>query len=394
MDPEMTSTPYYIPFLRAKSGEIEALAWLSPRTKTRVRPLIDIPKQPEKDKRSFAKYLCDKTAALKSAWGTEHPLYLDMSRYSPDMLVDGSEQPIKRIFDIARQSRLLAIPVTGTLISRGPEPVYLDAVGAIARRDQRGVAFRFSHAEFVDASRLIMTVEATRQLVGVNASVCDIILDLEAIDRLPSDAATFDRLFSVCRAAIVALEDRPYRSVTLSGSSIPEIVGKKYNEKPCRVDRIEFKVWKALNSEKWRPRIVFGDYGIVYAFQSDGGAPVQPPSRIRLSTETEHVLFRSNPNTYRQLRSRVAHNIATTTQSECWGKRAIIGEGHGFTDVGNATKWVAWDTNAHIETTHRHISTELSATRRLPRRTFRDSESAPWLQDNLDISDIRPPTRP
>ena len=171
------------------------------------------------------------------------------------------------------------------------------------------------------------------------------------------------------------------------------MVGKKYNEKPCRVERIEFKVWRALNSEKLRPRIVFGDYGIVYAFQSDGGAPVRPPSRIRLSTETEHVLFRSDPDAYRQLRSRVAHDTAAAVQSESWGKRAIIGQGHGFTDIGNATKWVAWDTNAHIETTYRYIGRELGAIRRLPWQTIGALESAPWLQDNLDNLDIRPPTR-
>ena len=124
----LTPNPYYQPILRAKQGEIEALGHLSPRAQARIRPLLDIPLQTDKDKRSLPQYLCEKVTKLRSAWGTKYPIQLDMSRYAPDIEIGGGQHPVERLFEYAKQCNLNAIPVTGPLIDRGPEPNYLNAV--------------------------------------------------------------------------------------------------------------------------------------------------------------------------------------------------------------------------------------------------------------------------
>ena len=390
----LTPNPYYQPILRAKQGEIEALGHLSPRAQARIRPLLDIPLQTDKDKRSLPQYLCEKVTKLRSAWGTKYPIQLDMSRYAPDIEIGGGQHPVERLFEYAKQCNLNAIPVTGPLIDRGPEPNYLNAVRKIAQLHQRGVAVRIRYADLAEPGKLNQTLDGLSKLIDVAGSDCDVILDLEAMERLPKDVLADNRLLETVKLAVGALKNKSYRSLTICASSIPAAVGKQYNVEPCRTTRVELGIWRELISDESLPRILFGDYGIVSPFQSDGGAPVQPPSRIRLSTETEHVLYRSSPNSYRQLRATVVREDAANMQATSWGKRAIFGRGHGFTGVGNPTDWVARDINAHMETTFRVVERQMRISQRIPAQRRGEIASFPWLQEGLDFPEEKGRIRP
>ncbi len=117
-----------------------------------------------------------------------------------------------------------------------------------------------------------------------------------------------------------------------------------------------------LAADKEIRSLVFGDYGITYPFQNTDNVPVQPPSRIRLSTSAEHVLYRSTPDGYQALRERVTKEPPALSQVDSIGKRAIFGRGGGFTGEGRATDWVTRDMNAHIESTLSHIARTLRRT--------------------------------
>ena len=375
--------PLYCPILRAKRGEIQALGALSPYARRRIRPLIDIPKQKDNDKKDLFQYLCGVVRSLPSTWGTGHPLYLDMSLFSGDLRID-DVHPIHTVFDIAAQAGLVAIPVTGTQTMRGPEPDYVQAVANIANQDNRGLALRIEFSDITKPNRILDIVEDTRRLVAVAPEQCDVFMDLEAIDRLPKSQRDFDTLFQIIQAAVRSLSKVSYRTVVICGSSIPERVDKRYNQKPCRVDRVEFNIWKALAADGRNRPLAFGDYGITYPFQSTDNVPVEPPSRIRLSTSTEHVLYRSTPDGYQDLRERVTREPPALTQADSVGKRAIFGLGHGFTGEGRATDWVTRDMNAHIESTLSHIA-------RTVRRTepLQVERPEPWLQEGLALQSRR-----
>ena len=115
--------PYYFPILRAKRGEIQALGALSPNARAHVRPLIDIPKQREKDRRTLSECIGEIICSLPATWGTGQSFYLDMSLFAANARIDDVHS-IERVFEIANQAKLLSIPATGTLLMRGPEPDY------------------------------------------------------------------------------------------------------------------------------------------------------------------------------------------------------------------------------------------------------------------------------
>lgn len=376
----------YVPTLRGKNGEFDALARLSPIAKDCTTPVIDIPKPPDLSATETYEKIAEKVTVIRDIWGTTHSLFIDLSRYGSIESGDARLHPVIRTFELARQCRLRAVPVCGTTLTRGPGTEYIDAVSKIAKQDGRGIAVKLVAFEFNSPESTVNELLATAGLLNVDPEDCDIILDFEAFDRLPAELLKKDLTVSTIAESIDALESIQPRSVTISGSSIPERVGKRFDATPLKTRRLELEIWKDIQ-ERYRSRnIGFGDYGIVYAFQSDGGAPVQPPCRIRISAEDGHSLYRSPPNTYRSLRSRVRRDGALRDLPDCWGRRGILGQGNGFTGIGNATSWVAWDTNLHLEGTARIV-------RRVMRYSEADETAAneidkwPWLQSELDIAE-------
>ena len=374
----------YVPTLRGKTGELDALARLSPLAKDCTTPVIDIPKPPDLSAIETFEKIAEKVSEIRDIWGTTHSLYIDLSRYGSNESADGQSHPVTRTFDLARQCRLRAVPVCGTTLTRGPGTEYIDAVSRIAKQDGRGIAVKLVAFEFSSPESAMKELLATAELLNVAPEDCDIILDFEAFDRLPADFHKKDLAISTIAESIDALESIGPRSVTISGSSIPERVGKRFDVAPLKTPRLELEIWKGIQQRHRSRNIGFGDYGIVYAFQSDGGAPVQPPCRIRISAEDGHILYRSPPNSYRSLRSRVRRDGVLRDLPDCWGRKGIVGQGNGFTGIGNATSWVAWDTNLHLETTARIV-------RRVTRYGEADETAAneidkwPWLQTELGI---------
>src|SRR5690606_2057107 len=126
----------------------------------------------------------------------------------------------------------------------------------------------------------------------------------------------------------------------------------------------EFAVWKALLSDPSVPLVLFGDYGIIPPFQSDTNKPVRPPSRIRLSTDAEHVLYRAPRDDHQRLCREVMESSAAYAQALSWGTNATRACGAGYGGVGTPCTWIARDTNAHIETTVTEINRQLRSSQR------------------------------
>jgi len=380
------TTCRYVPTLRGKAGELEALARLSPLAKNCTVPVIDIPKPPNLNALETPVRIAEKITAIREIWGTAQDLYIDLSRYGLGETPDGQLHPVTTTFEVARQCRLRALPVCGTTLTRGPGTEYLDAVSNIAKLDGRGLAIRLIAFELVSPESTVKELLATIELLGVGPGDCDIILDFEALDRLPANLLQKDLAVSTISDALDALKGLQCRSMTISGSSIPERVGKRYDAAPLKTRRLELEIWKEIQERNRTQNIGFGDYGIVYAFQSDGGAPVQPPCRIRISTENGHILYRSPPNSYRSLRNRVRRDDVLQKLPDCWGRRNISGQGSGFTGVGNATNWVSWDTNLHLEGTAR-IVRRISRRNEAEELAARELDRWPWLQTELGIAE-------
>lgn len=346
--------------------------------------MLDVPVY---DVDELSEKLCQLINHLGKTWGTAHPLLFDMSRYRPEAVTPDGSHPIELLFEQARQRKLLAIPVTGPEDDRGPGDRYLKAVRDIAKRQQRGLGLRVAFDDYRSITFLRAVLDDTLETLASEPGGIDLYLDAGPIAKLSLGDAPIAKLIEATANAAKLASAMAFRSITFVGTSIPDSVGPQYNSRPCRVPRIELEAWRVLHSNAEVPRVLFGDYGVMSPLQSDSGGS-RAPSRMRLSTASEHVLFRAEPDAYLHLRSTVSKSTAMNEQVNSWGRRCLLGQ--GVSGPGNATDWVARDTNASLETTCRSVLKHVGEPVRVPPIDIRRVGTTAWRQEGLDLPNQQP----
>lgn len=373
----------YFPILRAKRGEMNAIARLQSSSKVAVRPMFDIPDYKEHKEdvalvhsgaanfslaagnaSSFLKLtpfdpeeesgrsapiapaavLSGVTITLANTWGTSYPLYLDLSRHDPDEKI-GESAAVTHLFNCSRQAGLLAIPVAAPKLNRSAS--YLKAVAAIARRDQRGIGLRLDYDQFAEIDSLQALIDETLRELEINEDVVDLFLDSGPVDKLPLSDPLQKSLRNVYSLALLALERRRFRNVVLAASSIPKTFRSSQEGAPCRVPNNEFAIWENLVGTPSNRALKLSDYGARYAHQKDGGGSVIPPARIHLVTAHEHLLYVGESQQYRELCG-FAMQFLEHAQNT-FGVPEIRECARNNGEPKRATEWVERDTAMHLE---------------------------------------------
>ena len=91
----------YYPIIRGRQGELSALQHLSPAARARIGPLVDLPTGAADDVQSLDDYVGGFVADLTPAWGTEYPIYVDLTRYHPGQTDGRGRQIAEHLFDCA-----------------------------------------------------------------------------------------------------------------------------------------------------------------------------------------------------------------------------------------------------------------------------------------------------
>jgi hypothetical protein len=371
----------YFPILRGKDGERTAVGHLSQQTRTRIRPMFDLSPYVGTENDSIEQHLAEVARKYVETWGVALPAFFDFSRYGPAEKIANGRHPCEHFFECARQLKLQGIPVAGPESHRGPGNRYLEAVAAIAHADQRGAAVRIPQDAITRSEHIADVVEGVATTLSLPTSLIDLFIDLEAIDRLPPEFQATRPLVTVVDEILNALDGMQFRNLIIAGCSLPEAVSPTHNWNALRVPRIELAVWSET-SQRHR-NLGFGDYGIAYAFESDSDGPVNPPSRVRISTASEYVLHRAPRDEYRQLCAHVIKTEDFDGSLRSWGAQEIL-QG-GSAGPGAAREWVARDTNLHIERTRGLVEAELGRLGLHQELAFAEPEPTPYLQGSLEV---------
>lgn len=377
----MPSALYY-PIIRGRQGEISALHHLSPAARARIAPLVDLPTGPADDSRTLDDYVGGFIADLTPAWGTEYPIYIDLSRYHPGHTDRQGRQIVEHLFDCSRQARLKAVPVAGTLSERGPGTAYLEAVAKIAKRTGRGAALRISHTDYSDPDTLRRELRTGLASLSLTPDQVDLFLDAESIALMPVESSSEDQLLAELLEALRVEGQFRFRNLIFVGSSVPENLRGPEDGKPLTFTRTEFRVWKQHMARPGAALVRFGDTGIWNPRQPDtgGGGGGPSPARIRIPLEERQVFFRAEATGYRGLCEKALRHPGVRDLPRCWGLDSIRRTGRGSGGADNATGWVARDTNLHIETTVEQVERFLQKHNRLSEVVLAPVRSEPWQQ--------------
>lgn len=252
---------HYIPFLKAKRGEFNAMSELTPEVKRAICPFFDFPlKKGEYDSSSYSRKTRDIAAGLKKHWGTDAEFYFDDFDIAQALKVEDQEP---YAYVLGALKGMCVIPVVG--LGRGPHNysvLQLKREGVIASST---VAFRAVQDDFEDFE--LNKDQIDYDLAGVFAKFdeIDLILDCRVcsgsdVSLTAQQIASFARKF--CKSYDV-------RRVIITGSSIPASLRDLV--KPDSAETVTRRELAIISKARQLADVdvVAGDYATVSPFFSD-----------------------------------------------------------------------------------------------------------------------------
>lgn len=250
----------YVPALRWRQGEYQALTRLADAVKDRIVPYITIPEvefdfELRQPKKSVQEHVHPFAARFNTKWG-QRPAWVSIHPGIADKLMgDGRDIPAY-VFEALRVFQANAIPVV-PLDAAAP---IISSVRAIAATDGLGTAISVRLEDMMKPDARAR-IEALAASLGLAIDEVDLVIDLGAPNFEPYDAFA-----SALIAAMRRLGDlHTFRNFVVIGTAIPETfkdVARGADQLP-RHDWLFYRVLSGkLPAGIRRPN--FGDYTIVH----------------------------------------------------------------------------------------------------------------------------------
>lgn len=321
----------YVPILKAKQGELGALAGLEGTAKSRVLPLLEVQDGPSRAKAIASNWMGGADAILIQ------PVNLDTAESE-----EWAEQTA-RLFAELRSLSILAVPVA----TLEDEPALLAAVRSVVAADGRGLCIRLDGEEATLATGSSAS-DAVRELlreVSTDRSQCDLVIDVGLIrDSVAARVATAE-------AALRAIADLPqYRNVVVAFSAFPESAGEVAAAGAVtQISREDALAFAILERRISNIDLTYADYGVGIPFYGD--IPWAPIPSIKYASGENWQIYRGtsrqNPSPqYRQLCREIVTGPHFSLLSE--GDRYLEAVVSGADGPGNATTYVRVGTSRHI----------------------------------------------
>jgi len=334
----------YVPNLRWKRGEKNALRDLSVAGRENVLPLFLIGSDQFKPKKATTKK-AEVPAPLVFAqeifncWGAS-PFYLDASSI-PD--TPGHDH---RLYEIANHCRAMELELISVI---RPEATasYLNTVKKVVAHDNRGVCLRISLQEMSEIPKWIGSWP-------FSLKETDLVIDyLNQAESLLSFGEV------VLAEAFRALhKGDKWRSVTIVGTSIPDnfagLTSGLY-----KIPRHEKVIWNQLQSAPLPYQLHFGDYATVSTTAPAPGIAWGFPITAKYTLQEEFLICRGVRTTglgaedadvqlVKHAKS-IASHPDRHVLSHCWADREIDKIETGLNGPRNLEHWVRLGVNRHIE---------------------------------------------
>ena len=291
------SPDMYVPVLKFRTGEYQAIFRLSEAAKNRVAPLFVIP-QIEFDFETWSpKHTVDEHVSpfakrYYAKWKTREAwVDIDPSHYSATM--DSGLDVITHVFEQLRKLKTSAIPVAAL----NQPPAMIVALAKIIATDNRGVGIRV-RLEDIMRPDFSTSVTALLKQLGVSTAQTDLIVDLGTPAYEPYVA--FATALTTALKKVIGLNE--YRNFVVTGTAYPDSL-KDINPPGGNLQRHDWNFYRALLSVlpfgMRRPN--FGDYAIVNpAFVAIDMRMIKPAGKLVYTNKDQWWVkkggaFRDNP---------------------------------------------------------------------------------------------------
>jgi hypothetical protein len=252
----------YVPFLKAKLGERNAMGELTPKVKHAICPFFDFPRKKEGYlSHAFAKTAQSIATGLKKHWGADVEFYFDDLDIGQKLSVKGEHQ---YAYMLKALNELQVIPVVG--LDRTNHNAAVARLKSNNEIASATVAFRAEHGDFEDFDGSEDQIDYDLANIFTEFEAIDMILDCRVcigMDILDTaqQIATFAKKFCDAYDKV--------RRVIVTGSSIPGSLGEVVESSTTKVlTRRELAIL-AKARDLTAITLVGGDYATVSPFYSD-----------------------------------------------------------------------------------------------------------------------------
>lgn len=347
----LTEKSEYVPVLKWRQGEYQALLRLHDNVKLKVVPLIELTPpdfdfelwQPQK---TIDEHLEKFAARLKQKWG-ERYAFLDAGLIEPADRMIGGVHPLTWIGNEVRAENSNIIPVTA--LDRDAH--YQAAVRQLNLIDQNGAAIRCSLEDAADPD-FDLNIESCLEAINAGIDSVDIVIDLgspnfEPIDVLAQALASVLLNNSTCTHA---------RSLTLIATAFPSSMAEV--KQPVQIfSRKEWILYRQLITalpDEFR-QVNFGDYAIAAPEIPQGDMRLLKPSAtVRYTVDDGWVIVKGKNvrdngfSQYTNCCAAVANANGFLGPSFSAGSKYIEDCRNGAVSTGNLATWRWVGTNHHI----------------------------------------------
>jgi Beta protein len=252
----------YVPFLKAKRGELTAMGELTPKVKQAICPFLDFPrKKAQYDSHAYASTAHSIATSLKKHWGDDAEFYFDDLDIAQNLKVEGEHQ---YAYVLGALRELQVIPVVGLdRTNHNATVARLKRNGEIASTT---VAVRAVQSDFEDFD--LNKDEIAYDLSDVFEGFEDIHLILDCRLCSGANVPTTAQQIAAFAQKFCAVYSKA-RRVIVTGSSIPasirDVIAVDSTETVARRE-LEI-ITKARDLSDLN--LIVGDYATVSPFYSD-----------------------------------------------------------------------------------------------------------------------------
>ena len=352
----MFNERHYVPILRWKRGEREALKQLAEADKERLTPLIELPPSlftldydaGDQDLRSM---LIRAAGDIQKAWGTRRA-FCDLGLMPPRAEAAGAGHPVACLWEYARRQRLNLIPVIGLRRSTR----YQSAVTRVIYEEGSGACIRLTSEQLYSAT-FRNDLASLMVSCNVQPDTVDLVIDRRAVSDISTPVGELlGRLPTVTA----------WRTLTVAGGSFPrDLSGFRVGQHVH--PRLEWRLWRneVLDAERVKRRATFADYTTQHAVF------VEPPRRANFSasiryTSTDNWVVMRGEGVFNDDSAGFAQWPANAAllceRPEFCGERFSAGDSYIASravfgaSTGNAESWLRAGVNHHMTFVARQIA--------------------------------------
>lgn len=388
---------HYVPILRHKAAEMQALRSLLPEDKPGITPLIELTPSllgmKERKKLTNASFFEEIAKEITGAWEYV-PLFVDADLLSQTFGSPGGHHPVWLFSEGARRLRIAVIPVTGLRRPRA----YQTAIQKVVTTDNNGLCMRLSADDLCNTT---LEADIRRLLAAFNLTPkqVDIVVDLKFIGE-NSSRISFRKLCG-CVPLLSS-----WRTFTVACGSFPKNLSEYRKNHQYERLRYDWLYWFGeLKNGPSLPRSPsFGDYAIQHPFYSEPNPKSNVSASIRYTADDHWVIMRGEG----------LRNDGGPGHAQYWANANLLSgrpefQGQGFSkgdeyiyrigkqteETGTPTTWLRAGINHHLTFVVRQIANSFGSSTgdvpgagsgpdRRPRRASRRSSN------DASIARLRP----